>query len=264
MSAGGTGRGGAGAQRRAGVAALVPMRHDSERVPGKNYRVFAGRPLFHRIIESLLACELVDVVAVDTDSPDIARGCAEHFPEVVVIERPAHLRAGTVPMNDVLLHDTSLVEAGWYLQTHSTNPLLTTATIARALRTMLEDRGGHDSLFGVTRLHTRLYDAHGRAMNHDPARLVRTQDLPAVFEENSNLYVFTRAGLEKRGSRIGARPILFEIDRAEALDIDDESGWRLAEAVCLEQEHRQLERLERGLAGAGATRSGSARAEVVR
>jgi len=36
------------------IAALVPMRHHSVRVPGKNYRLLAGRPLFHHILQALL------------------------------------------------------------------------------------------------------------------------------------------------------------------------------------------------------------------
>ena len=38
------------------VVAIVPMRHKSERVPGKNYRPLGGRPLFHHIIATLLEC----------------------------------------------------------------------------------------------------------------------------------------------------------------------------------------------------------------
>ena len=41
------------------VTALVPMRHYSERVPGKNYRLMAGRPLYAYILETLLCCRSV-------------------------------------------------------------------------------------------------------------------------------------------------------------------------------------------------------------
>ena len=88
-----------------------------------------------------------------------------------------------------------------------------------------------DSLFSVTRWQTRLYDADGRAINHDPEVLLRTQDLPPVYEENSNLYLFTRESLQRRKHRIGERPLLFEVDRLEAVDIDDEAGWAVAEAL---------------------------------
>jgi len=211
------------------VAALVPMRHTSERVPGKNYRLFGGRPLFHHIVESLLAAEMVDEVVIDTDSPVVMEDAAAAFPSVRLLERPQHLRDGHTPMNDVLLHDVTRVRADWYLQTHTTNPLLQSATIDRAVTTLLASLPAHDSLFSVTRLQTRLWDAQGLAVNHDPAVLLRTQDLPPIYEENSCIYLFTRAGLEARRNRIGERPLLFEIDRGEAADIDEELDFAVAE-----------------------------------
>ncbi|MGH6945224.1 MAG: cytidylyltransferase domain-containing protein [Geminicoccaceae bacterium] len=213
------------------IAALVPMRHTSMRVPGKNVRLFAGRPLYHHILDELLACPLVNEVIVDTDSPTIMEDAGTHFPKVTLLERPEHLRADTVPMNDVLLNATKQVEADFYLQTHSTNPLLTEATITRALEVFLDQYPFFDSLFGVTRLQTRLWDQLARPVNHNPAILLRTQDLPPVFEENSCLYVFTRDHLARRHNRIGERPLMFEIDRMEAWDIDEELDFQLAELL---------------------------------
>jgi CMP-N-acetylneuraminic acid synthetase len=211
------------------VAALVPMRHHSERVPGKNYRDFAGRPLYHQIVEQLLACPRISTVVIDTDSDLIRADASDHFPSVRLIERPTHLRAGTVPMNEVLLHDVTQVEADFYLQTHSTNPLLRVATITHALDEFLAAYPNYDSLFSVTRLQTRLWDAQVQPLNHDPAVLLRTQDLPPIYEENSCLYLFTRNTLEKHQNRIGTRPMLFEIDTTEAWDIDEEIDFLMAE-----------------------------------
>jgi len=215
------------------IVALVPMRHHSERVPGKNYRPFAGKPLYHHVVSHLLACPTVTEVVVDTDSPVILEDAARHFPQVRLIERPEHLRAGTTPMNEVLLNDIGQVEADYYLQTHSTNPLLRTATISRAVEQFLAERPMYDSLFSVTRVQTRLWDGLARAINHNPAILLRTQDLPPVYEENSCLYLFTRTVLERRHNRIGERPLLFEIDRMEAWDIDEELDFQIAEFLYL-------------------------------
>lgn len=211
------------------IVTLVPMRHHSERVPGKNYRLFAGRPLYHHIVSSLLACPMIAEVVIDTDSPVIMEDAKRHFPQVRLIERPEHLRADDTPMNEVLLYDVTQVAADYYVQTHSTNPLLRTETITRAIKTFLHSLPKYDSLFSVTRLQTRLWDAQGRPINHDPRILLRTQDLPSVYEENSNLYIFTCATLEARRNRIGERPLMFEIDPLEAYDIDEELDFRIAE-----------------------------------
>jgi len=211
------------------IVALVPMRHDSKRVPGKNYRQFSGHPLYHCIVNSLLECPMIDKVVIDTDSPVIMKDAMEHFPQVQILERPEHIRADTIPMNEVLLHDVSQIEADFYLQTHSTNPLLRPETITKAIESFLGKYPEHDSLFSVTRIYSRLWDQLGRPINHNPAILLRTQDLPPVFEENSNIYIFTRNTLETRRNRIGERPLMFEIDAVESTDIDEELDFRIAE-----------------------------------
>ena len=213
------------------IVAFVPMRHSSERVQGKNYRPLGGKPLFHHIVEALLGSEHISEVVIDTDSDLIEEDTAAAFPAVRVVRRPDHLLGGDVPMNDVLLNDIDQVEADLYVQTHSTNPLLESATITKALEAFLGARDRHDSLFTVTALHTRLWTPDGQAINHDPNVLLRTQDLPPVMEENSCLYAFEGETLRRRGNRIGERPLLYELSGAEAWDIDDELDWSVVEAL---------------------------------
>ncbi len=188
------------------IVALVPMRHRSVRVPGKNYRSNAGKPLFHYILNTLQSCPEINKIVVDTDSPDVKSGIEKNFPDVKVIERPDDLKDDTIPMNEILLHDTSLIEADLYLQTHSTNPLLSPDTVSEAIKTYLDQRHSYDSLFSVTRMQTRLWDQLARPINHNPAILLRTQDLPPIFEENSCIYLFPRNSLVNRKNRIGERP----------------------------------------------------------
>jgi CMP-N-acetylneuraminic acid synthetase len=211
------------------IIALVPMRHDSERVPGKNYRLLAGKPLYHYILTTLLSCPEISQVVVDTDSPKIIAGLEKSFPQVLVLERPENLRSGDIPMNEVLIHTTEQIDADFYLQTHSTNPLLKSSTISAAIDKFLDNYPSFDSLFSVTRLQTRLYDSEGRAVNHNPSVLLRTQDLPTIYEENSCLYLFTREMLIKRRNRVGDRPLMFVINAQEAWDIDDELDFSIVE-----------------------------------
>jgi CMP-N-acetylneuraminic acid synthetase len=192
------------------IAALVPMRHHSVRVPGKNYRQLAGKPLYQHILLTLLAV------------PEISQ---------VVVERPEHLRADSMPMNEILLHDTAQIPADLYLQTHSTNPLVRPETFSRAIHLLLDQIPAYDSLFGVTRLQTRLWDQLARPINHNPAILLRTQDLPPVYEENSCVYIFSRQTLVTRRNRLGERPLMFEIDAAEARDIDEELDFLIADLL---------------------------------
>ncbi len=211
------------------IFALVPMRHHSQRVPGKNYRPLAGKPLYQHIIETLLAVPEISQIVVDTDSNPVMEGLQKNFPQVAIIDRPESLRADDVPMNEILLYDTDKFPADFYLQTHSTNPLLKTETVSRAIKTFLASYPAKDSLFSVTRLQTRLYFQDGRAINHNPGELIQTQDLPPVYEENSCLYLFTRENLVKKHHRIGGTPSMFEINADEAWDIDEELDFEICD-----------------------------------
>ena len=210
------------------LLALVPMRHHSQRVPGKNYRDLAGKPLYQHIIETLLAVPEIDDIVVDTDSVPVINGLRENFPQVKVLERPEHLRADDMPMNEILIHDTELFPADFYLQTHSTNPLLKAETVSNAIQAFHENYPQKDSLFSVTRWQTRFYDEDGNAVNHNPKELIQTQDLPPMYEENSCIYIFTRENLIANHHRISDNPLMFEIPRLEAVDIDEESDFQIA------------------------------------
>jgi CMP-N-acetylneuraminic acid synthetase len=212
------------------LAGLIPMKGHSERVPGKNLRPMAGRPLFHWIAQCLLDAHGVDEVIVDTDSDQIEEAVRVGFPSVMVHRRPEHLHGDLVPMHDVVTEVARNVGHDHILQTHSTNPLLRPETVDSAI-TAYTGRREHDSLMSVTALKTRLYFADGRAVNHDPAVLIRTQDLEPIFEENSNLYIAPRELVLATGKRVGSRPLLFPTPREEAFDIDEELDFIVAESL---------------------------------
>ncbi|MEL6977868.1 MAG: acylneuraminate cytidylyltransferase family protein [Pseudomonadota bacterium] len=212
------------------ITALMPMRHSSERVPGKNYRPFGdGRPLFYHMLDTLLSCDRIETVVINTDSPTIEELCARDFPDVRVTRRPDALLGGDVPMNDILAYDVERAGGAFFLQTHSTNPLVKKETVQRAVDCFFEQYPIYDSLFSVTQLQTRLYDQLARPINHNANILLRTQDLPSIYEENSCLYIFEAKAMRETGMRIGRRPWMFPIDPIEAADIDVEFDFSLAE-----------------------------------
>jgi len=214
------------------------MKHQSERVPGKNLRALQGRPLYHWILETLKASQFVREIVVNTDSTEIARDAAERF-GARILWRPDHLLGHMVGILPLIEYDLSQTEGEYFLQTHSTNPLLTTETVDRAVAAFIAG-GDHDSLFTVTPVHSRFYWADGKPVNHDPDNLVRTQDLPPVYEENSCLYLFTRTGFLQHRHRIGRSPIMFRMPAEEAVDIDEPRDFIVADALMrarLERNH---------------------------
>jgi CMP-N-acetylneuraminic acid synthetase len=216
------------------VVALLPMKANSERVKGKNFRTFVNKPLFKWILDSLLDVDEISQVVINTDARDIlAENGLIESNRILIRDRKEELCGDFVSMNKILLDDINEISADLYLMTHTTNPLLTATTIKSAIQKYDETLadGKCDSLFSVTRYQTRFYREDGTAINHDPKNLLRTQDLEPWYEENSNLYIFTANSFESTGARIGENPVIFETPVLESIDIDEQSDWNLAEAV---------------------------------
>lgn len=210
------------------VKALLFMKHHSERVPHKNMRDFCGRPLFHWIMDSLTKSKYITEIIINTDSEEIANSAKNNF-DVTIHMRPDHLLTITSnEANFIMEHDLSISEGDYFLQTHSTNPLLTTKTIDESIETFFNQKK-YDSLFSVTALQKRLFFQDGKPINHNPSELIKTQELPLIYEENSCIYIFTRDSFFKNKNRIGEKPILFPIEKLEAVDIDEIEDFVFAE-----------------------------------
>jgi CMP-N-acetylneuraminic acid synthetase len=215
------------------LTAIVPMRRDSKRVPGKNTRLLAGKPLYHHIIETLTQAESVGEIVIDTDSDELWEDVAHQFPAVRLLSRPAALADDMASAHEIVRNTVTQLDGAHFLQTHSTNPLLTSRAVDVAASAYFAARPAHDSLFSVTPVHKRFYTTAARPVNHDPLGIVRTQDLDPLLEENSCLYIFDRETILQRRSRIGEHPLLFRMSPEESVDIDDELDLVIAEAVYL-------------------------------
>ncbi|ABI72677.1 acylneuraminate cytidylyltransferase family protein [Shewanella frigidimarina] len=210
------------------IVVLLPMKANSTRVKGKNFRDFCGKPLFRWILDSLLAVEDIDQIVINTDARDIlAENGLVGTDRILIRDRKKEICGDEVSMNRVLADDVENVEADIYLMTHTTNPLLSSNTIKQAINQYNEElaSASADSLFTVNKIQTRFYTAKCEPINHDPDNLIPTQDLEPWFEENSNLYLFNRESFAKTNARIGAKPSMMVSPAMECSDIDTPDDW---------------------------------------
>lgn len=209
------------------IKALVPMKGHSERVANKNIRNLCGKPTFHWIMESLSNSKYIDEIIINTDSNEIAESASSNF-DVTILKRPNFLLGDMVSIQPLIEYDLTQTNGEYYLQTHSTNPLLTTGTIDRAIEEFFS-QNTHDTLFSVTSVKTRFYWPNGQGINHDPKHLIRTQDLEPIYEENSCFYIFSRTTNQLIKNRLGANPLMYPISSDEAADIDEIEDFYWAE-----------------------------------
>ncbi len=216
------------------------MKANSERVKGKNFRLLAGKPLFKWVLDSLLDVEVIDKVVINTDARHILEenGLVE-TDRVMIRDRKSELCGDLVSMNLILADDIENVEADLYLMTHTTNPLLSTKSIANAIASFENERDQYDSLFMVNKIQTRFYKEDMTPVNHDPDNLIRTQDLEPWYEENSCMYLFSKQSFEKTGARIGEKPKMYITPALEAVDIDEPEDWTMAEALALYEQNKE-------------------------
>ncbi len=209
------------------IKALVPVRQHSKRVKNKNTRLFCGKPLFHWILESLSNSKYITEIIIDTDSSDIKNYAESNF-RVTVLDRPQNLCAYEVGIHPLIDFEISNTKGEYFIQTHATNPLLKSKTINRAVDEFFsQDRC--DSLFSVNQLQTRLYWKDGQPINHDPSNMLKTQGLDPVFEENSNIYLFSRKSFYENNHQIGKKPLMFSMNPLESVDIDEPNDFELSE-----------------------------------
>lgn len=213
------------------ISALLPIRHDSERIPGKNRKLLNGVPLYHHIIYTLLESPSIKNIFVDSDSQSIKKDLELNFPSVHFLQRPKNLSDGHVSMNEVLANTLNEVESELFFQTHATNPFLKSETIENALRYFIKSQNTHDSAFSVVSMFERLWSLDNTPINHNPLKLERTQDLTPIFRESSTFYIFSKTSFAKRINRIGTTPLLIQIPELEAFDIDFAWQWEIASAI---------------------------------
>lgn len=212
------------------VVALLPMKANSSRVPGKNFRDFCGKPLFRWMLDKLLEVPDIDTIIINTDARELleSHGLVE-TDRVLIRDRAEELCGDDVSMNLIIQDDIENVKSDIYLMTHTTNPLLTTETMSEALKKFMSEvvNGEADSLFTVNKVQSRFYDSKAVPINHNPADLIPTQNLEPWYEENSNLYIFTADSFGKTKARIGKNPIMYETKPKESIDIDTPEDWEL-------------------------------------
>lgn len=214
------------------VTALIPMKGHSERVPSKNIRLFGGKPLFFHILENLEIADFVSDILVNTDSPKIMSLIDQNFPDVIILERPQHLLGDKVPMTSIIEYDAQHIKTEHFLQTHATNPLLRGNTIDYAIENYFDGlKQDFDSVMGVTKHQTRFYDHNKMPINHNPDIMLPSQDMPPLYEDNSNFYINSTANFLKHRNRVGKNPLFIEVPKLESIDIDEEEDFIIAEAV---------------------------------
>ena len=207
---------------------FVPIKLNSERVPGKNFRILNGKKLYEYILEHILEANCFDDIYVDTNSPEIVEWTQGK--NISIIERKPELATNAANGNDLLLHQFEMFpDYDFYFQLFATAPYLQSTTIKKCFE-ILTSSEEFDSCFTAV-AHQGFFWLNNNPINYRPGVLPRSQDLMPVIEETTGLYGISKNALQKYHCRIGGKPYIHVVNKYEAVDINNEEDLKIAEAI---------------------------------
>ncbi|MCR5049634.1 MAG: acylneuraminate cytidylyltransferase family protein [Paludibacteraceae bacterium] len=207
------------------VVALMPIKMNNERLPGKNTKLLGGKPLLQYQLDNLLQVPQIDEVNVYCSNEEIVN----YLPKGVQFEkRPKELDLPTANFSQIFDAFSSSHPADIYVFDHATAPFVSVETIQECINAVLS--GDYDSAFCATKIQDFLWQ-DGQPLNFDATNIPRSQDIKPIYRETSGVYVFTRQVWEKLHRRIGGNPYIKELSFKEAIDINNPEDFRMAEIM---------------------------------
>ena len=210
-------------------SAFIPIKLYSERVPNKNFYEISGKPLFYYILSTLQSVELVDEIVIDIDHIEIKEKVNKYFNDIKFNLRKDNLSSPTESVNKIIDSNIDNFKNEYIIQTHVTNPLLTSSSINQAAEQFIKNK---KPLFSVNMFQSRFYNTSTKPINHDVDILLPTQELEPIYEENSNFYIFSKKQFKNNNNkRIGENSAYYETSKFESFDIDNFDDLNLVEKL---------------------------------
>lgn len=207
------------------IVAIMPIKLNNERLPGKNTKLLGGKPLIQYELDNLLRTGLLDSINVYCSDEAVC----EFLPDGVnFIKRPAFLDLPTSNFTQIFETFMAAVDADIYVYAHATAPFITVETMKQCINAVVS--GEYDSAFCASKIQDYLWQ-DGEPLNFDATNVPRSQDLKPIYRETSGVYVFTKEVFEKCHRRIGLKPFVKEVSFKEAVDINNPEDFDLAAAL---------------------------------
>lgn len=216
------------------IIAIIPARGGSKGIPGKNIKIFAGKPLIVHSIEHALTTPQIDTVYVSTDDDEIAKVSRKVGAEI--IHRPREISGDTATTESAIAHTLSVLKEkpNIIVLLQATSPLRPKSSIENAIDKFIN--GNYDSLLSISPTHRFFWkikngqiNAEYDYMNRPRRQAIKQEDIKYV--ENGSIYIFTREHFEKNGNRLGGRIGYVIFPEEYSFEIDNYSDFEFLEIL---------------------------------
>lgn len=207
------------------IVAVMPIKLNNERLPGKNTMILGDKPLLQHTLLNLRKLELLDEIDVFCSD----RSIIPFLPEGITFrQREKKLDLPSSNFTQIFESYQREQTADIYLYAHATAPFVTVQTMKECVDSVVS--GEYDSAFCALKIQDYLWQDQ-EPLNFDASNIPRSQDIPPIYRETSGIYVFRREVFEKYQRRIGKKPYIKEVSYKEAVDINNPEDFQLAQAL---------------------------------
>lgn len=207
------------------IAAIVPVKLKSRRLPNKNFLTLGKKPLSRHILDQLLTVDIIDEVYCYSSQPQIMPLYSD---SIRYLARPKWLDGDDVKANELFRYAVQKLDADIIVLCHATGPFVQKDSIEAGLNAVLS--GEFRCAFSVSKHKTYAW-FEGSPLNYDPADMAQTQNLSPIYLETSGFYIFHKSDYLQTGTRINGNPFFVELDIRESIDIDEPKDFNLAKAL---------------------------------
>jgi regulator of RNase E activity RraA/CMP-N-acetylneuraminic acid synthetase len=207
------------------VVAFLPVKGSSSRIQSKNLKLLDGKPLFLHTLEKLLKCDFIDEVYLDTESDEVIKA-ASYLKHKVLLRDP-ELANNKTDGNRLFMNEVNQVDADIYIQILCTSPFIEIETIKKGIQEIAES--DYDSAVLVRK--ERLYTWSEAGPNYDLQHIPNSVDLPDTVIETMGLYIVKRSAALKTNRRIGDNPYQLAATAIEAIDVNWQEDFDLANLI---------------------------------
>lgn len=218
------------------IAALIPVRKGSTRIPNKNLQLIGDTTLLGRKIQQLKQCSKINTIYVGTDGEELANEADKYGVEVIYRD-PVCCDESVASANMMIADFVKRVSCDIVVWVHVTNPFVESATYDSAVTKFVEKQEkGFDSLISVLAMQEHLWTPNYYPLNYNPYKERHTlaKELPAYFRQTGAFFIQHHAAMKNNSYFFGKRPYLYRTTELEAIDINTPYDLSLANAMLKE------------------------------
>ena len=217
---------------------FLPCRAGSQRILQKNTRDFAGnkKGLLGHKLEQLIRCDEIDGIVVSTNDPEVMSiALSMSSAKITIDNRPEDLCSNNASTDQLIKYAVSLFSDEHFLWTHVTCPFFDDTHYAKAIAKYFECLADntYDSLMGVKKIQTFLWNQDGPMFDRSQLKWPFTQLINPIYEVDSTIFIINSELSKAENDRIGNKPFMFENDDISSFDIDYPSQFTSAEKLQL-------------------------------